>query len=400
MNTHHPIAHLTPDKMQGFTLLELLIALTISLLITAAVGYVYIGSLQAYRTQDALSRLQEGARYAFEILSKEVRMAGLSGCGSQTSANVLANPAWYGNLYSAPLWGYEGGVSTFPADVTGALANRDALTVLRADTSRDYVVVSHNPVSAQMNIDINGDGVSDSSDKTDLQAGEVLVVCGQLEVSPGVCDSSNTHSAVFQMTGPSTAAPNNAVHNTGVAGVSPGNCSKKLGNPVPSPCDSSTPASAGTDYTFCPGTRLYRVKGITYFVRNNPAGEPALYQQRLVVSGTSAATIAEELVEGVEDMQITYGVDTDSSDDGTPAVLNTKVYLRADQMTNANVPGWANDSERWGRVVSVRISLLMRTPQNGVVPSPQTYTFNGVTVTPTDRRLRKVFTHVVKVRNR
>lgn len=388
MKTPNPIAPSAPVSMQGFTLLELLIALTISLLITAAVGYVYIGSLQAYRTQDALSRLQEGARYAFEILSKEVRMAGLSGCGSQTSANVLANPGWYGNLYSLPLLGYEGGVSTFPADITGALANRDALTILRADTSRDYIVVNHNPVAAQMDIDINGDGVSDSSDKTDLEAGEVLVAC------------DSTHSAVFQMTGPTTAAPNNAVHNTGVAGVSPGNCSKKLGNPVPSPCDSSTPASAGTDYTFGPGSRLYRVKGITYFIRNNPAGEPALYQQRLVVTGTSAGTTAEELVEGVEDMQITYGVDTDPSDDGTPAVLNTKVYLRADQINNTNVPGWANDNERWGRVVSVRISLLMRTTQNGVVPSAQTYTFNGVTVTPADRRLRKVFTHVVKVRNR
>jgi type IV pilus assembly protein PilW len=52
------------------------------------------------------------------------------------------------------------------------------------------------------------------------------------------------------------------------------------------------------------------------------------------------------------------------------------------------------------RVVSVRISLLMRTVEDNVLPESQTYAYNGGSTTPADRRLRKVFTHVVAMRNR
>jgi type IV pilus assembly protein PilW len=111
---------------------------------------------------------------------------------------------------------------------------------------------------------------------------------------------------------------------------------------------------------------------------------------------------AEELVVGVEDFQIAYGVDTSDPADGTVDFIDPDgdgdPYLKADQI-DANVPG-ADVKDRWGRIASVRISLLMRSVDNNVVVSPQTYTYNGATVTATDRRLRKVFTHVVKVRNR
>jgi type IV pilus assembly protein PilW len=54
--------------------------------------------------------------------------------------------------------------------------------------------------------------------------------------------------------------------------------------------------------------------------------------------------------------------------------------------------------------MSVRISLLMRTLEDNVVPEPQTYRYNldpaDDSITATDRRLRKVFTHVIKMRNR
>ena len=47
------------SHMTGMSLLELMIAMTLGLLITAAVGYVYVGSLHSSRGADALSRVQE-----------------------------------------------------------------------------------------------------------------------------------------------------------------------------------------------------------------------------------------------------------------------------------------------------------------------------------------------------
>ncbi|HMR72841.1 MAG TPA: PilW family protein, partial [Candidatus Saccharibacteria bacterium] len=50
-------------------------------------------------------------------------------------------------------------------------------------------------------------------------------------------------------------------------------------------------------------------------------------------------------------------------------------------------------------VFSVRISLVLRTADDNLVEAPQPYTINGVTTTPTDRRLRRVFTTTIALRN-
>ena len=58
----------------------------------------------------------------------------------------------------------------------------------------------------------------------------------------------------------------------------------------------------------------------------------------------AAAGEANELVEGVRDMQFLYGIDAD----GTPGVER---YLRADQVGAA----------QWNQVVAVRMTLVMDT---------------------------------------
>lgn len=355
--------------MRGFSLLELLIALTISLLITAAVGYVYISSLQAYRTQGALSRLQEGARYAFEFLGKDVRMTGASGCAFSTSANALNTPTdWYKDLFGRPLQGTNDTLAgdACTAWATPCLVGRDTVTGLLADISQEHIVQSHNTGGAPPQITLDtGAGLS---------AGQLLVA------------TDCSHAAVFQATAVTGAVVDHAASGT------PGNATVNLG-------------VGGAVYGYLLGSRVYPLKAATYYIGTNPAGEPALYRQVPVVTSATvtAAPGAEELVEGVENMQITYGVDTTVPADGEVDFVDPDgdgdPYLTSAQVESGSVPGLNND-ERWQRVVSVRVSLLMRTSEDGVVPAPQAYTFNGATVTPTDRRLRKVFTHVIKLRNR
>lgn len=124
------------------------------------------------------------------------------------------------------------------------------------------------------------------------------------------------------------------------------------------------------------GFHLLPIAAHLYYIRNNPAGESSLYRQNLQNDGTVAA---EELVEGVEDMRILYGEDTSQAtvsecpDDG----CSVDAYVEADAVAN------------WNRVVSVRITLNMRTADN---LSTET---GGA-----DNRIRRTFTTTIAMRNR
>ena len=64
------------------TLVEIMVALTISLILLAGVMQIFLASKQTYRMQDGMSRLQENARFALHFLDQDLRMAGYHGCSS------------------------------------------------------------------------------------------------------------------------------------------------------------------------------------------------------------------------------------------------------------------------------------------------------------------------------
>jgi type IV pilus assembly protein PilW len=344
-------------RMQGLSLIELMIAMTLGLVVVSAVGWVYLGTSQTYRSQDALARLQEGARYAFEIIGNDLRMTGATSCSYSTNANVINSTEWYKNLFLQPL------VSLEKDEASDKVTEfSDALTVLHADVSREYIVQNHNAATAEFVLTASHD----------LSQGDLLIA------------TDCNHAAVFQAS--AAGSPNVSHATTGT----PGNSSANLG-------------AGGVVYTFAPGSRLYRLSAVQYHIDTNPAGQPSLYRLRPI--GTDAKPTAEELVEGVEDLQVAYGVDLSTPADGLPDFNNSDgdddPYLRSDQITDAGsiVPG-ATAQERWQRVVSVRISLLTRTVEDNVAPTAQHYKYNNTNVTAADRRLHKVFSHVIKMRNR
>jgi type IV pilus assembly protein PilW len=360
--------------MEGVTLIEMMISLTIGLLIIAGIGYAYLGTKQTFRTQDALSRMQEGARTAFEIMSKDIRMAGFRGCpmndvDAPVDINVLAAAGdWDKNLIAQPLVGYEKATATawiaFPAGVTGVVANviaGDALTVLHADNTKEYFVSSHDTGTSQLTLNANHD----------LQQGEILIVA----------KPDCSQSAVFQKTNACTIAA--------------GSCGNKI---VKHGSSSGVAATSIVGEPFGSGSHVYRLSAVTYYIRNNsnPVPEPSLYRQIL---GTDSATntpnnVAQELIEGVQDMQLSYGIDTTATPDGA-----IDSYVTADAVAD------------WSTVLGIRISLLM-VSQSGenITTNPQQYVLDrngdgdvsdaGETVAPTDKLLRKVFITTISVKNR
>jgi type IV pilus assembly protein PilW len=335
--TNHTTRRSLARRMAGLSLIELMIAMTLGLATVGAVGWVYVGTSQTFRSQDAIARLQEGARYAFEVISNDLRMTGAAACSYRPpGVNVIPGytGVWYANLFEQPLFSAE---ENGTADTTTEFS--DALRLIRADVTREYIVANH--VGTALTVGAF----------TDIAAGDPLLV------------TDCVNATVFQA---ATAASPVITH------------------------------GAGFTQTYLPtatsSPRVYPLYAATYYIDNNPAGVPALY--RLTPTG------AEELVEGVEDLQVSFGVDSDATADGEVDPIAANPYLTGAQV-NASAALGATPADRWDRVVSVRVSLLMRTVENNVMPSPQVYSYNGVDdIAAGDRRIRKVFTHVIKMRNR
>lgn len=347
-----PRLSLRSSMQSGFTLIEMMIALAIGLFMTAIIASLYLNMRNSFRYQEDFARVQESGRFAMEAISRDFRMLGYTGCGSVTKlANVVTGGATSPYLnFASPVIGYEGGVSTFPAALTsaGVIAGTDAVILLGADTSSELVVQSHDPASAVITTKAHS-----------LKAGEILLIndCNQ--------------AALFQSTGPAASNPTTVEHAASVG--TPGNCSKELG------------ASCGTakNYQFKPGSSLMRIYSNAYFVAPSSSGNGRSLWSMSMGGQVNGTSTAKELIEGVENMQITYGLDGNG-------VRSANQFVKASSIA-------ASD---WSKVVAARVSLLVSSAKDNITAAPQTYEFDGLSTTPTDRKLRKIFTESITVRNR
>ncbi len=87
MNRNH-----TPSlRQKGFSLIELMVSLTIGLIIMLAVVSAYLGASGAGRTAEAIGRMNEDGQMALTILSQQLRMAGVNPSQSDRSSVSLGN---------------------------------------------------------------------------------------------------------------------------------------------------------------------------------------------------------------------------------------------------------------------------------------------------------------------
>lgn len=344
----------------GFSIVELMIAMVLGIVLMAGVVQVFITSKQTFNLNEEMNWIQENARYSVGFLAEDIRMAGYYGCASRASsvANVLNNPSssWVTD-FSKGIFGYDGDsasfpAATFPRPVTATLPvglpKTDVFTVHKADLDNAFKVTGHNATSAV--IDVQG--------THHFGEGTILIV------------SDCHHTAIFQTTGNQT---NKVNHNKGNS-VSPGNCTKGLG--LPTLCTAN-----GNSYTYKEDAFIMQAIGHAYYVNIAPNGVPALFRETLNTGGVT--TTKEELIQGVENLQVQYGLDTDN--DGIP-----NRYVRADQVSAAQ---WQSN------VVSARITMLLRSLTE-LASAPQVFNYMGANRTPTDRYVRRVFSTTVKLRNR
>lgn len=117
-----------------------------------------------------------------------------------------------------------------------------------------------------------------------------------------------------------------------------------------------------------------------YFIQNN-----ALVCRTLAENDSTIAETA--IIQGIENMQLLYGEDTDATD----GVTNATKYVSAGNVTN------------WGNVVSVKFGLLVNSQSDIAGTNDGTaYTLQGQTqiVAANDHMRRRAYSTTVVVRNR
>lgn len=321
-------------RQRGLSLVELMVAMALSLLLMLGVIQIFLSSKQTYSTNSALSRVQESGRFAMDFLTQDIRNTGYKGqCMGEPLNHGVSNILW---RLEDPIEGWNN-ITAKPAHLSGTPVNTTDVVLIKFAAGPAGVAASTSNLATS-------DAISLGTNTSGVAKHAIALVSDALS-----CD-------LFQNTADSNAT--------------------------------SVSKGAGGDWThdYTSETEVLALQNATYYIRANNGRQNSLVRERLSTSTTAAQWVTEELVEGVQDMQILYGI----------AGPNRQVsdYVTANNITN------------WDSVVAVQIDLLVVSADANVVPENQVIVFgkkadgtpNPVTIP--NRRLAQVFSTTIGIRNR
>ncbi len=297
------------SRIGGFTLIELMIALVLGLIVIAAATAIFLSNKQAYTTNDALSEIQDNSRVAFELLARDVRQAGLVPCGDNGRiANVLSDGPnaggtvdWFANFNNA-VYGYD--------DATADPALQTITSYPPVAGTNSIELIGAGDVNVTLGPQPNGNNPANlklSAATTQLNDGDIILIC------------SPDHATIAQITNIQNSNTV-LVHDTGNGVASPGNCSKGLG--YPTVCTTN----GNTDPPFPPNSQISKLSATDWYLCKNAQSGTSLCRVGLQTSGGNAATVAQEMVRNVTQMQLIYHVG------------GTTSYVSAGSLTAADWP--------------------------------------------------------------
>lgn len=288
---HTPLNAAVKFKLQnGFSLVELMVAMVLGLILIAGVMQVLLSNKQLFDSNIGVARMQENARFVLAEVAKDLRMAGYRGCNSETLE--LTNKVKIGSVandflgFSTSLIGYEAEGNKWSDVAASTYA-----TGTDVSTTADRIVIKNldsNLLQLSTPADYNATSISVVS-TSDIATGDILFI--------GDCEKGAT-VAVTGVSGNTISFANSS------------NLTKDL--------------TADKSRFVTSDTLVHRLETKSYFIARSSAytnnrGEQPWSLWRRVNDQTPA-----ELVVGVEDLQILYGIDT-TGDDGIP-----DSYVKAD----------------------------------------------------------------------
>jgi type IV pilus assembly protein PilW len=338
----------------GLSLVELMVSLVLGLLVIGGASTVFLSNRQTYRATENLSRMQESARVAFELMARDLREAGGNACERDLPVvNVLnnADDDWW-STWTIPVRGFAANEAfpdaAFGTDAEERVDGTDALEI-RSAISAGVTVDDHQPDSAQFKVNTVDHGLDD---------GDIVMVC------------DFDHAAIFQITNAQPGTNNTVVHNSGTG--DPGNESTCLAVDTETGCPSGTvktysfgcfegksQAGACVDPRNWPA-QIAKLQAFRWYVGNNARGGRSLFRTGLENDGGVISPSAVEIADNIDDMDLTY------------------LTLGGDEYEPAGAVDWNN-------VGAVRIELTLLSPER---------------VATDGGRLTRSLRHIVALRNR
>lgn len=297
--THSP--RQVAAAQRGFTMIELMIALLLGMLVVAAASSLFLSNKRVYGATEAIGRIQENQRGAFEILARDIREAGTNPClridGTYTDrfGIQLAAP-------DAAFWArFANGISG--AEGTGANGSDDI--TLYAANGTSFGISGHNRPGSAFTVSTATAGIAN---------GQLLMAC------------NNDYAVVFSANG--VTPTGTTIGHDGSA-----NCSGNLTRPRLG-STSCTAVNANPGYCFWLGTGVTKTAADTaacpggigespayvvvptsalWMVAANGRGGTSLYR---VVGGARS-----EIAEGVTGLDLTYKIGNAATYIGAPGVV-------------------------------------------------------------------------------
>lgn len=341
-------------RQRGFGVVELMVAIAISLLLMAGTITLFVGSRTSYETTQRLSRIQESGRFALDQIVADIREAGFQGCARANLSSSRAADFAISTLDQPTglLWNFAVPVEGFQSnlDDTWTPALNPIHTALDpapfAPAPESDVLVLRIPRRNEPSLRLAATQLNGAEPLT-VPAVAGSTIAAQDEVMITDCEAR----AYFQVTSYAGGVMTHAAsgHNT----------------------------SADLLHPFRKGAEITPLATIIYYVApGTDPTRPALWRR----VGLAAPA---EIAEGIERFEVWYGVD-DAAADG-----RVDTYVSADDVTN------------WADVLSVRVALLARAPEPyGVDLDVRTYRLLERTAGPfNDRYQRQVFTSTIALRN-
>ena len=365
------------QSQAGFSILELMISLLLGLVIIAGIVQLFVGNSRTYEIVTAQSRLQENARYSFDFITQAARDAGYFGCAPEDDFVING---LVGNWNQIPEYDLSRPLDGFDANGDGTYTPTDLLTLPRTEGATNLNVhIAGNGIDGttltpaadvvlfrsveQPVARLNAVLQSDAEPEVFTPGGEP-----EFEVNDVVVVSDCEQAAMFNVTGVAVAGDVTTLSRADGTGFFDNTTSVTTlgGDTLPA---ANPPPLSVLGRSYGGATTVGRVQTTIFFIAPsaiaNEAGDNINALWRKV---GSAAPV--ELVQGVEDMQVFYGVDT--TNDGA---ANVNRYLTIDNVADIN------------SVVAVRVRLDITSPdailrQDG-----------------TRDRLRRTFSKTISIRN-
>jgi len=367
-------AHAMAKKQSGLSLVELMIALTIGLLLLAGLTLIFVNSSEANRELQKTAQQVENGRYAIDIISQDLRLAGFYGHfyelpaapGALPDPCEIASAAALQDALALPVQGYRAPnltlravISATTCDDKGLLTDpnlkpgSDVLVIRRSDTN---VLARPGGIATTNEFYVQATGIA-----AEVQVGNGAAI--------GASNKANGAVSAYFLNDATTPAPIRKLH-VHVYFVAP--CSV--------------------------GSASVTVNGVVIDGICTSADDtiPTLKRLELISLGGNATMRLVPLVEGVEFLKIEYGVD--NSPGGTPDV---DTGLTGDATVDGAYVATPASLDDWTKVIAAKIFVLARNtePTTGFTDD-KAYTL-GLAAVPAanDPFRRHVYTAAVRLMN-